>query len=306
MSSLLNKLWVEKYRPATIDQYIFQNNNVFNLFDSFIKNKNIPNLLISGTQGCGKTSIARILINELGIDDCDCLRINASSDNGIDNVRDKIQTFCKTLAIGDFKIVLLEEAGGLSTQAQMALRVLTEDFSNYCRFIFTCNYPNKIIAPIQSRCQHIHIDKFNDDDIYKLVANILDNENIKVDNIDILTNHVDRYKPDLRKIINSIQQSSVTGNLVDVMGSELTNNNKEDWDRIWKTKPNKKDLINLVSSVGNNNYEDYYRTMYDNVNNLPDKKQMNAIIVIAEHLYKACVVVDQEINLSACVIKIFD
>lgn len=301
---MLEKLWVEKYRPTNLSDYVFQNQQQRTMFESLVTKKEIPNLLLSGVQGTGKTTLSKILCNELDIDPSDRLVINASSESGIDNVREKITNFCSTFPLSKFKIVCLEECDGLSHHAQLALRHVMEEYSDTVRFILTCNYPHKIIPAIQSRTQHIHIEEFDMDALFDRVLQILNNENIQVENPDFLVNHVAKFAPDLRKIINSLQQSSTTGTLEDV-GSSQSVDIEDKWSDAWKN-PTLENLLSLVGLVDNNNYEKFYETMYKNVENLNDPKLINnAIIVIAEHLYKSSLVSNQEINLAACVIKIF-
>jgi len=303
---IMEKLFVEKYRPKSLDSYVFANTDTKELVNSFLKAGEIPNLLLSGIQGTGKTSLARILINEFELDDVDCMIINASSETGIDNVRERITNFCHTFPLGKFKVVLLEEADGLSIPAQKALRAVMENFTDTVRFILTCNYPNKIIPPIQSRCQHIHIDTLNMEEVFELILDILDKEDIEVDNQDYVVNHVEKHFPDLRKIINSIQQASSSKKLVDVMGTSSGSDVLEQWEEEWKNKPSKKSLLKLCREVDDNNIDVFYKIMYDNIENIDEELVNNAIIVIAEHLYKSSFVADQEINLSACVIRIFE
>ena len=298
--------WVEKYRPKNLNDYIFSNEHTHDFFTKIIENEELPNLLISGIHGTGKSAIARIIINELGIKKNDVRIINASSDNGIANVRDRIDSFCKTLGMSSIRVVLLEEADGLSHSAQKALRSIMEDNYTNARFILTCNYPNKIIGPLHSRTQNIHIDVLDIDSLMERVAFILDNEKIVVDDIDILMNHINSYYPDMRKIINSIEQSSKTGKLVDIISKSSEANDISEWEKCWENSPNQDDLIGIIGDMELDDIDRIYRTMYDNVTNLPEDKVMNAIVIIAEHLYKSSFMSDQEINLMACIVSIFE
>lgn len=300
--------WFIKYRPKTIDEYIFSSEEAKAILTKYIEDEDIPNMLLSGIQGTGKTTIARILINELGIQKNDVRVVNASSNNGIANVRNNIETFVKTAGLSKFKIVLLEEADGLSHDAQKALRWIIEDYLDKgVRFILTCNYPNKLIPAIHSRItSHIHIKELDKETVLERVVEILEREQIEVDELDYIQEHIDTYYPDMRKIINSLQQSSETGKLIGVIGKSDTASDNEQWEECWTTNPNKDDLVDLVRSMEIDNTESIYRTMYDNVKNLPEDKQMNAFVVIADHLYRSAFVADQEINLFACVINIFD
>lgn len=300
--------WVEKYRPKTLDEYIFSSDEVKDILMQYIEEQDIPNMLLSGIQGTGKTTVARIIINELGIQKNDVRTINASSNNGIANVRNNIESFVKTAGLSKFKIVLLEEADGLSHDAQKALRSTIEDYVNFgVRFILTCNYPNKIIPALHSRMTaHIHIQQLHKETVLERVAYILENENINVENIDYVYEHIDTYYPDMRKIINSLQFSSGTGTLQGVIGTSEYAADNEKWEECWSSNPNEDDLIELIRNMEIDNTESIYRTMYDNVKNLPEDKQKNAYVTIADHLYRSAFVADQEINLLACVINVFE
>ena len=302
----MKKIWVDAYRPKTLDEYIFSNEDTKNFFNALIKEQEIPNLLISGIQGTGKSAIAKIIIDSFKLNKNDVRIINASSDNGIANVRERIEKFCQTLGLSKFKIVLLEEADGLSHAAQKALRSVTENYTDNVRFILTCNYPNKIIAPLHSRLQHIHIDTLDMDSILERVAEILEAENIEVDDVGVLMNHINTYYPDMRKIINSLQQSSKTGKLVDIISKSIGAGSIEEWEMCWKNSPHKTELLKIIKTMELDNIDQIFRVMYDNIISLPKEIQNNAIVIIAEHLYKSSFIADQEINLVACVINIFD
>lgn len=307
-----DKLWVDKYRPTTLDDYVFSDEKVRELCFSYVDNKVFPHLLLSGIQGTGKTTLARILINECGLNKIDIKTVNASSKTGIDNVRDGIETFCKTLPLGSFKVVLMEEADSLSVAAQKALRAIIEDSSDNVRFIFTCNYPNKIIEPIQSRLTNIHITELDHDSFVENIVNIIDKENVIVGNIDFIENHINSNYPDMRKTINSIQKSSVSGTLRDVW-NQKSFGDIDDWIVAWKVgahqqmKDKKETMMSIVSTINlDGSVDQVYRVMYENVNNLAEELRDNAISIIADHLYKSAFVADQEINLAACIVEIFD
>jgi DNA polymerase III delta prime subunit len=300
-----NNLWVEKFRPKNLDEYVFSNDKVRELCFSYVKSKEFPHLLLSGTAGTGKTTLARILINECNLNTIDVKTINASSKTGIDSVRTGIETFCKTLPMGDFKVVLLEEADSLSIPAQKALRAIIEDSSNTVRFIFTCNYPEKIIEPLHSRLQNIHITELDFDSFVENVAKILDSENIEVDDIQLIYDHVNEYFPDMRKTINSIQQSSITGKLTSAVAEKIASSEIESWKKGW-VSPKKNKLMTIVSQINTDDVDKIYRIMYDSVGNLSESLRDNAYSVIADHLYKSTFVADQEINLMACIVEIFE
>lgn len=298
------KLWVEHYRPRFLNDYAFQNENLKKIFTQYVEDGTFPHLLLVGVQGTGKTTLANVLVNELQIDKFDVLRINASQESGIDVIRERVVDFCSTFPSGDFKVVILDEADGISPHAQRALRGIIEQYSDTVRFIFTANYVHKIIPALQSRLQTFVIDQFDDDSIIDYVSFILEDQAVDVPNPDYVFDHIERYAPDLRKIVNSIQQSTVNGILGPVTASSGGSDAKDEWEAIWRSTPSYDALQPLVKYVDESNYEDFYRVMYDNVDKLGEKA-LSAIPVIAEHLYKGGVVVDQEINLSACLVRIF-
>ena len=195
---MANTLWVEAYRPKTVEDYVWQNGSQRNTVMGWIEQKAIPHLLFSGSPGTGKTTLAKILINQLGISNYDLLEINASRDNSVENVRNVVTGFVSTMPFGDYKIVLLDEADYLSHNAQSVMRGLMETYSESARFILTCNYPNKILPALHSRCQGFHIDNVDETEFTARIANILIQESVEFD-IDVLDSYVKATYPDLRK-----------------------------------------------------------------------------------------------------------
>ena len=200
----MKELWVEKYRPKTIDGYVFRDTHQREQIESWIKQGSIPHLLFSGNAGIGKTTLAKILLNELEVNDLDVLEINASRTNSVEDVRDKIVSFVQMIPFGDFKVVLLDEADYLSPNAQAALRGVMEEYHTTARFVLTCNYPNRIIPALHSRCQGFHIERVDITEFTARVATILVEENIEFD-LDTLDTFVKATYPDLRKCINTVQ-----------------------------------------------------------------------------------------------------
>jgi replication factor C subunit 2/4 len=219
----IKQLWFEKYRPKTLDGYVFQNDQQKKQILNIIKSGDLPHLLLSGIQGSGKTTLSEILINELKIDEADIMRINASDKTGIDYIRDTILGFAGTYPIGKFKVVKLEESDYLSQAGQGMLRAVLEENADTCRFIFTCNNDNKIIQPIKSRVQHLHFIAPKEDDVLMRMLEILASENINVDDIEVDENgklksaivqkYVSQAFPDIRKIINNMQLNTANGKL---------------------------------------------------------------------------------------------
>ncbi len=208
----MKELWVEKYRPSTLDGYVFRDSHQREQIQSWVKQGSIPHLLFSGNAGIGKTTLAKILLNELEINDLDVLEINASRTNSVEDVRDKIVNFVQMIPFGNFKVVLLDEADYLSPNAQAALRGVMEEYHTTARFILTCNYPNRIIPAIHSRCQGFHIERTDITEFTARVATILVSEEIDF-NLDTLDTFVKATYPDLRKCINTVQMNSMKGNL---------------------------------------------------------------------------------------------
>ena len=207
------KLWTEEYRPDSVDGYVFADENQRAVVQGWIDSEAIPNLLFSGAAGVGKTTLARILIKALDIDPYDVLEINASRENSVDTIRDKISGFVETMPFGKFKIVLLDESDYISPNGQAALRNLMETYHQTARFILTCNYPHKVIPALHSRCQGFHVDKVDLTEFTARAATVLVTENIEFD-LDTLDVYVRSTYPDLRKCLNALQQNSTTGKLI--------------------------------------------------------------------------------------------
>lgn len=302
-----SKIWYEKYQPNNLNEFVFANDNDKVLFTSFIKNKNIPNLLLSGIQGTGKSSMVRILINELGIHPFDTKIINGSAKTGVDVIRNGVEGFCKIMGQGSMKVVVFEEAEEMSPQAQKALRMIMDSAPDSVKFIFTSNYPDKIIPALHSRTQHVHITQLDYTSIVGCVAEILDNEGIELHKEDDLYSHIDAYTPDLRKIINSVQQFSVDSVLRPLVEASSGSNGFDEWCQEWREgTPTKRDLIRMIPQLDLDSPDKYFRVMYESINEVSKKLDETAIVVIAEHLYKSNFVSDQEINLMACVLQMYD
>ena len=301
----MKELWVEKYRPKTIDGYVFRDDHQRKQIATWIKDKSIPHLLLSGTAGIGKTTLAKILINEIGIEDYDVLEINASRTNSVDDVRDKITNFVQMIPFGPFKVVLLDEADYLSPNAQAALRGVMEEYSQTSRFILTCNYPNRIIPALHSRCQGFHVERTDQTEFTARVATILVEENIEFD-LDTLDMYVKVAYPDLRKCIQLVQQSSTEGKLESPNKGDA---GEADWkfDMVERFKAGKiRDArILLCGKIRAEEIPEVYRWLYDNLEVFGDEqKQESAIPIIKQGLVDHTLVMDPEINLAAVLIKL--
>ena len=301
----MKELWVEKYRPKTVDGYVFRDKHQRKQIDTWIKDKSIPHLLLSGSAGIGKTTLAKVLINEMGIEDYDVLEINASRTNSVDDVRDKITNFVQMIPFGPFKVVLLDEADYLSPNAQAALRGVMEEYHATARFILTCNYPNRIIPALHSRCQGFHVEKTDMEEFIKRMETILNKENVEYQ-IEDLANYVSTTYPDLRKCINLVQQN-VNDNIL--VQPSLGDGGEADWKfemvDLFKAGKITEARKMLCGKIRAEEMEDVYRWMYDNLSVFGDEqKQDSAILIIKQALVDHTLVVDPEINLAACLVKL--
>ena len=302
----MKQLWAEKYRPRTIEEYVFRDEAQREQVKSWIDSGAIPHLLFSGAPGVGKTTLARILIHQIDINEYDVLEINASRENSVDTIRDKITGFVQTMPFGTFKVVLLDEADYISPNGQAALRGVMETYHASARFILTCNYPNRVIPALHSRCQGFHIERVDVTEFTARMATILVAENVIFD-LDTLDTYVKATYPDLRKCQNMCQMNSALGSLRAPSGDE------------GGTKEWKLDVVNLFkagrvlearklmcSSVRPEEMEEVFRWMYDNLGlwSADPVKQDQAIVIIRNGIANVPLVTDQEINLSATLIEL--
>ena len=298
-----HSLWAEKYRPDVIDNYICDE-QLRNIVNDFISRRDIPHLLFHGSAGTGKTTLAKILTINIP---CDVMYVNASDNTGVDFVRDKIKPFASSMGFHDLKVVILDEADYMSTNSQASLRNLMETYSKNTRFILTCNYVEKIISPLISRCQVFQIEPPAKKDVAIYAKNILDKETVKYELSELKT-VVDNFYPDIRKIVNFLQQSSTNGTLKLVKTQSASFDLKNKLIELLKTSKTNGKVFNeirqLIADSGTKSFDELYSELYNKCEEFSNGKETQIIIEIAEYIYQSSMVVDKEITFMACVAKL--
>ena len=297
-----NSLWVEKYRPKNLDSYV-GNENLKKKVSRYLKEGDVPHLLLFGNAGTGKTTLAKLIVKNI---ECDHMYINASDENSVDVMRNKIKDFASSVGFKPIKVIILDECDFLTPNAQAALRNLMETFSRHTRFILTCNYVEKIIDPIQSRCQVFGVTPPSKADVARQVSSILGMENVKydVDKIKIL---IDSGYPDIRRVINSAQRQVIDG-VLDIDEKSVIEN---DYKLKLLEHPQKDDMKNAFNSIRKlladakvRDYTDLYKLLYDELESYAEGHKAGVILIIAEHQYMDTSVVDKEINVMSMIVKI--
>lgn len=296
-----HKLYVEKYRSKTLDEYV-GNDTLKQVISKYIEQNDIQNLLLYGPPGTGKTTLAKLLINNIN---CDHLYINASDERGIETIREKVQGFASTASFKPLKVIILDEADFITIQGQAALRNVIETYSMSTRFILTCNFIERIIDPLQSRCQVLKIVPPSKGEVAKHVVTVLEKENTEYD-LDSIKIVVNQFYPDLRKILNTCQLSTHNGKLVldksvliasnyiDKVVSELTKPTLTSW----------KTIKQIIADSNISEYDELFRELYNRVEEYSKGNDGEIIILVSESQYQSNFRIDKEINIMACISQI--
>ena len=302
MNEIKHSLWVEKYRPTTMETYI-GNEHLKSKVSIYLDSGDLPHLLLYGRAGTGKTTLAKLLVNNI---DCDYLYINASDENSVEVVRDKVKNFASTLGFQEMKIIILDECDYITPNAQAALRNLMETFSKHCRFILTCNYVERIIDPIQSRCQSFQIIPPDRKQVAQHLSNILDNENVKCE-LDNIVTIVHGGYPDIRRVINGAQRQVVNNELVIDKNTIIQNDYKLQVLEILEKQDKKnsfKNIRQLLADSKVTDFSDLFRLLFDTVDDWGKGHIAECILILSKYQQSDAIVVDKEINIMAMFVEI--
>lgn len=301
-SKKAHTLWVEKYRSSNLDSYV-GNENIKKTIQQYLDQNDIQNFIFYGPAGTGKTTLAKLIVNNL---DCDYLYINASDERGIETIRDKVQGFASVASFKSLKVVILDEADFLTIQAQASLRNIIETYSRTTRFILTCNFVERIIDPLQSRCQVLKIIPPSKQEIAKHVAGILEQEEVSytMDDIKLL---VTQFYPDVRKMLNTAQLSNQDNELnidksVIVSSSYMTQVVKE----LSKPKPNFNEIRQIIANANVQDFEELYRFLYDSASQYAAGSEGMVAIYVNEYSYQSNFRIDKEINCMALIARLIE
>jgi DNA polymerase III delta prime subunit len=301
----MKEIWVEKYRPKSTKDYVWIDKNQQHMVETWIKDGYIPHLLLAGGAGAGKTTLAKVLVNELGIDPAEFMHINASRDNGVDLLRNKISNFCSTMSNGPFKVVLLDEADYITPPAQGILRGMMEQYHEGVRFILTCNYPNKIIPALHSRLQTIAFRTLDETQYTSRLAEILLTEGVELD-ADTLSLYVRACYPDLRKAINTVQMRSTSGKLEAPQQDDAESDYKIAMVDLFRQGRLREARNLIIKQISLEEYQDMFRFMYRNLDlwGKDENAQDQALLLIRKGMVNHGLAGDPEINLSATFVEL--
>ena len=298
-----NSLWVEKYRPRKLEDYV-GNEHLKEKVADYLQTGDVPHLLFFGKAGTGKTTLAKLIVNSIN---CDHIIINASDENNVDTVRNKVKGFASTIGFKDMKVIILDEFDYMTPNAQAILRNLMETFSKHCRFILTCNYVEKVIDPIQSRCQTFQIVPPSKKEVAVQISQILGKEGVSFQPTDLVP-IIDSSYPDIRKIINTCQLNSSKGQLKLDTTSVIDSDIKSKVVEILKgsdAKPNKwKNIRQAVADARISDFTELYTFLYEKVDDYGGNNTSNIILILSESQHKDALVVDKEITFMSCIIQI--
>jgi DNA polymerase III gamma/tau subunit len=305
---MAKQLWVEKYRPTSIDQYVFRDETQKAQIMSWIHANEIPHLLFSGRAGLGKTALVGVLFTELGVEKSDILELNGSAENGVDDIREKVINFVSTMSFGDMRYVFIDECDYLSVNAQAALRNVIETYSDNARFVFTCNQIHKVIEGIKSRCQFFEFYKLDKEQFTEKAVNVLALENVQIDDIETVETIIDSSYPDLRNCLNLLQQHVVDGRLIPPLSNDLLDTDEYISTAISFFKERKyTDARRLIcQNVKPDEFDKLFTFAYKNLQYwaTDDETESLAIICIRDAMAKAPLCADPEINISAMFVEL--
>lgn len=302
--SKIDQLLVERTRPKSIDEYVFNDVHTEALVRKWVKAGSIPNVLIAGIQGTGKTSLAYVITNELGIDPSDIKVINASLLKTA-NIEDELVPWMRKASFGNMKVVFLDEADRIDpNHGQKILRHVIEEYSDHVRFIATCNFKNKITDALHSRFQMIELNSMNEEGVIDMIGGIIEKEELTFDSEEDIFSHIDAYSPDIRKILNSIDEHTSEDGVISALRNSAKGDDLEAWIDLWGAKDFNVDAaFEMIESIDQSNFEEYYQAMYMNSCQFPDESR--GIILLSDYLDRAMRCANQRLHIHAFLIRTF-